>query len=177
MLRWRCAWVVGAATGILDIVIIWNIVYYGYAIWMRNNPKWFYADTSALAMIGYAMVVLTPLSIVGLMLVYKPPSSTRNTYPRFRKLQWLFITNFVGIMFFWSFVIIETFGWYWTIPCSGIILTITWKIVRNLRGPQTDYPACKICGYNLTGNTSGVCPECGTDFSPILMPHKSSEFQ
>jgi hypothetical protein len=21
--------------------------------------------------------------------------------------------------------------------------------------------ACKECGYNLTGNTSGVCPECG----------------
>jgi hypothetical protein len=21
---------------------------------------------------------------------------------------------------------------------------------------------CMVCGYNLTGNTSGVCPECGT---------------
>ena len=21
---------------------------------------------------------------------------------------------------------------------------------------------CRRCGYNLTGNTSGVCPECGT---------------
>jgi len=21
---------------------------------------------------------------------------------------------------------------------------------------------CSTCGYNLTGNTSGVCPECGT---------------
>ena len=21
---------------------------------------------------------------------------------------------------------------------------------------------CRECGYNLTGNTSGVCPECGT---------------
>ncbi len=24
------------------------------------------------------------------------------------------------------------------------------------------YPACTCCGYNLTGNISGVCPECGT---------------
>jgi hypothetical protein len=24
---------------------------------------------------------------------------------------------------------------------------------------------CQACGYNLTGNTSGVCPECGT---PII---------
>jgi predicted RNA-binding Zn-ribbon protein involved in translation (DUF1610 family) len=22
--------------------------------------------------------------------------------------------------------------------------------------------ACSSCGYNLTGNTSGVCPECGS---------------
>ena len=24
---------------------------------------------------------------------------------------------------------------------------------------------CPVCGYNLTGNTSGVCPECGTKIS------------
>ncbi len=27
---------------------------------------------------------------------------------------------------------------------------------------------CHICGYNLTGNVSGVCPECGTK---IRQPH------
>lgn len=25
---------------------------------------------------------------------------------------------------------------------------------------------CRMCAYNLTGNTSGVCPECGTPTSP-----------
>ena len=24
-------------------------------------------------------------------------------------------------------------------------------------------PVCITCGYNLTGNESGVCPECGTE--------------
>ena len=24
------------------------------------------------------------------------------------------------------------------------------------------YPACNTCGYNLTGNVSGICPECGS---------------
>ncbi len=28
------------------------------------------------------------------------------------------------------------------------------------------YPICETCGYNLTGNTSGTCPECGTDIEP-----------
>jgi len=25
---------------------------------------------------------------------------------------------------------------------------------------------CSTCGYNLTGNVSGICPECGTAISP-----------
>ena len=37
-------------------------------------------------------------------------------------------------------------------------------IASNLILPEASdppYPICKTCGYNLTGNTSGVCPECG----------------
>ncbi|HSZ58068.1 MAG TPA: hypothetical protein VK797_20560 [Tepidisphaeraceae bacterium] len=30
---------------------------------------------------------------------------------------------------------------------------------------------CPVCGYSLTGNTSGICPECGT---PVPQPAKSS---
>lgn len=26
----------------------------------------------------------------------------------------------------------------------------------------SDVPKCKVCGYNLFSNVSGVCPECGT---------------
>ena len=26
---------------------------------------------------------------------------------------------------------------------------------------------CPACGYDLTGNTSGVCPECGNQFAPV----------
>jgi hypothetical protein len=28
--------------------------------------------------------------------------------------------------------------------------------------PPADRPCCRKCGYNLTGNISGCCPECGT---------------
>lgn len=30
------------------------------------------------------------------------------------------------------------------------------------RGFPCPYPVCSACHYNLTGNESGVCPECGT---------------
>ena len=26
--------------------------------------------------------------------------------------------------------------------------------------------ACRYCGYDLTGNVSGICPECGRVFGP-----------
>lgn len=27
--------------------------------------------------------------------------------------------------------------------------------------PTPNFPQCSLCGYNLTGNVSGICPECG----------------
>ena len=29
---------------------------------------------------------------------------------------------------------------------------------------QNRLPTCLECGYNLTGNTSGICPECGCGY-------------
>lgn len=42
------------------------------------------------------------------------------------------------------------------ISCSCIVIR------SNLRTVGSSYPLCNICGYNLTGNVSGICPECGT---------------
>ena len=35
-----------------------------------------------------------------------------------------------------------------------------------------DTPRCDYCGYNLTGNRSGRCPECGTPFDEQLLRKK-----
>jgi len=39
------------------------------------------------------------------------------------------------------------------------IITVHESLSRRGR---TALNQCLVCGYNLTGNTSGVCPECGT---------------
>ena len=47
------------------------------------------------------------------------------------------------------------------------ILGISGAILLNVRAHriQRNRPSpgdCQSCGYNLTGNVSGICPECGT---------------
>lgn len=38
-----------------------------------------------------------------------------------------------------------------------VAVTAAWRVLR--RGPKRGH--CARCGYNLTGNASGTCPECG----------------
>jgi hypothetical protein len=40
----------------------------------------------------------------------------------------------------------------------GLVLTAAGKYLP----PRFPVGSCRHCGYNLTGNTSGICPECGT---------------
>jgi hypothetical protein len=41
---------------------------------------------------------------------------------------------------------------------SGAV--VIWFVRRS--ASVSDSPRCHACGYNLTGNVSGICPECGT---------------
>jgi len=47
-----------------------------------------------------------------------------------------------------------------SLPLSliAVVKLIVWASskLRHAKGH------CPMCGYDLTGNTSGVCPECGT---------------
>ncbi|UCC32287.1 MAG: hypothetical protein JSU86_08395 [Phycisphaerales bacterium] len=47
-----------------------------------------------------------------------------------------------------------------------VMLFALWPVLSFIRGPlrrarRRAAGCCRHCGYNLTGNTSGVCPECG----------------
>jgi hypothetical protein len=55
---------------------------------------------------------------------------------------------------------------YWSIALALGICPL-WMIVRFARKPR--YNHCSTCSYNLTGNTSGICPECGTavEIAPV----------
>jgi hypothetical protein len=52
----------------------------------------------------------------------------------------------------------------WAVSLCLFILTLllAWR-GRPLRRKSN---TCAECGYNLTGNTTGICPECGTRAGP-----------
>jgi hypothetical protein len=48
-----------------------------------------------------------------------------------------------------------------------VVLFVPFPAIALARAPIRRYRRCKqgqclVCGYNLTGNVSGRCPECGT---------------
>ena len=54
----------------------------------------------------------------------------------------------------------------WVVPRWLVILPLTfpalaWGITRLRRRSKRRPGLCRSCGYDLTGNLSGVCPECG----------------
>ncbi len=48
-------------------------------------------------------------------------------------------------------------SWFYSCVISCLV-AIPFQIARRRRPPPNH---CQSCGYNLTGNVSGVCPECG----------------
>jgi len=64
-------------------------------------------------------------------------------------------------------------------PCVLIFVvqaTILWYVavrpfMRSLRDQQRRESECPKCGYNLTGNVSGRCPECGAEAEATKQHH------
>ena len=50
----------------------------------------------------------------------------------------------------------------WIVPAVFVALPAA-RISRRSRRRRASGSACRGCGYDLTGNVSGVCPECGYD--------------
>lgn len=44
---------------------------------------------------------------------------------------------------------------------AGVLAQLIYFGLRK-PAPEDNGPQCRKCSYNLTGNVSGVCPECGT---------------
>ena len=54
---------------------------------------------------------------------------------------------------------------------TGYLWWVEWKLTH--RKPRKGF--CEKCGHNLTGNTSGICPECGTSTLNSVMETSPSQ--
>ena len=97
----------------------------------------------------------------------KPPI-TKNPFKQPK--QWIALVGGVVVgwyLMFWHGMLgavlapMAIFG----IPCLPLIRNGRKERQRFLRQRLNDrgIPICMTCGYDLTGNVNGVCPECGTE--------------
>jgi hypothetical protein len=57
---------------------------------------------------------------------------------------------------------------HWIAAATFALLPVIWLFVRlTARQRNSGNPNCPTCGYNLTGNLSGTCPECGTPLPKV----------
>src|SRR5437868_2850446 len=54
----------------------------------------------------------------------------------------------------------------WLLAVATAMVSACWLSALLCRRTRRKAGGCPRCGYNLTGNTSGVCPECGTPILP-----------
>jgi len=78
-----------------------------------------------------------------------------SSYARWSSLHWTGLAAF-------------TTAW---IPLAALIISQT----RKLATRSTN--SCEFCGYNLTGNVSGRCPECGSHCAVLAGTSESTETQ
>ncbi len=65
-----------------------------------------------------------------------------------------------------AYIVTIPYGFLVLVLGSEPALWLIWWRRRRRRGPN----ACDKCAYDLTGNTTGICPECG---APVELPFAS----
>ncbi len=62
--------------------------------------------------------------------------------------------------------------WFLTLTSSpGILIPAAYTVIYCVRRRARRRGGCCVaCGYNLTGNMSGRCPECGETAPPTKQP-------
>ena len=109
-----------------------------------------------------------PIAEVGIVEPGEVDSLFIRNLSRRRKIAagWLFVgLAAAGTALLLAFGVLD---WRVFILVYGICLLGVWTTAEYLRARQPERytgRSCPHCGYSMTGNTSGVCPECGNKIS------------
>jgi hypothetical protein len=120
---------------------------------------------------GWRMVLVSDLCIVlersttmrGQKLngMWPPPLSSRNRH-NYGLIQIYSSTNVQSNNYRWRSSVDQTISVILILPVLvSLIYPIRASLLLRRRRARRRMNHCADCGYNLTGNTSGICPECG----------------
>jgi len=135
----------------------------------RLKPKWifFRYDDSVLDPIKVKQA-RTAEAAVG-NFVNQPIPATNPNDPRFAARQRKLMQLMVASMQANRGRRIGSSESYWAVTCpmwvlmvpAILLVPVSWAVSTLRRAVRSRAGRCRSCGYDLTGNTSGVCPECG----------------
>ncbi len=155
--RWRFSRWAGLCVCVL-LVVIWGLSYF-----VTLHSNWLKRDSTFLGGIGrgYVECYYPARVLLG--------NSGTLFRGRFGPLQWWprvrrSTHNNRGTLINGTFVFTTRYCWYVGVPMWLPLLVVAVPTVILWRRSRPTPPChCSTCGYNLTGNASGVCPECGTE--------------
>ena len=91
---------------------------------------------------------------------------------RYLKTRWKWIAGYYAIVLsLWALAAYMTgvMSQASVLPACSILIVMLWAPILGVlftfppKGPCYPEGHCQTCGYDLTGNVSGRCSECGTD--------------
>lgn len=94
---------------------------------------------------------------------FTAPQITKTSLERARSVHiragiYTIITGTLFVGWGWS----RGFDFFMVLGILGIAYGVVQMLAGRRRAVQVDqFRLCNYCGYNLSGNTSGKCPECG----------------
>ena len=75
----------------------------------------------------------------------------------------LYVPTYLGYESYWA----VTFPMWLLMVPAILLVTVAWLLSSLRRAVRSRAGRCRACGYDLTGNTSGICPECGATVNAI----------
>jgi hypothetical protein len=119
-------------------------VYLGTILWSAN----WYSGSGFLVLLARGTFQVSLWDPAQIIIHYAPGF---DLVPRIGALQWTFATPLAPLV---STVIIPL---WLPLAVFTVFTAAVWRRARRIPPGH-----CQVCGYNLTGNVSGICPECGT---------------
>lgn len=158
--------------------------YDGFAFGDLTAPHWF---------IALILLLIAFAGSIQQTLMKRMPSVPRTVRPRLLRVSRLLVIAVITAVVAVPIVVLSarfTVKEAWaalvnTPMMCGVFLVIPlvgiWLVRKPLRVQRKrlmihrDRYLCTSCGYNLTKNTTGICPECGAESMRLMKKHESEK--